>query len=98
VYVCPEGATLRHGPVCTCGQESIERLKNLLAICINGIAAIYFGFGGAVLWRDRTMMALTTIIGGYLGARIARRLGRTFVRRAVLVVGLAMGVARFFKR
>ena len=28
----------------------------------------------------------------------ARRLGRTFVRRSVVVIGLAMGIALFFKR
>jgi uncharacterized membrane protein YfcA len=43
-------------------------------------------------------MAVTAIIGGYLGARVAHRLGRTFVRRAVVVIGLAMGIAMFFKR
>ena len=78
--------------------HQMNGLKNLLAICINGIAAFYFAFGGAVLWRDGAIMAAAAIVGGYLGARIAHRLGRTFVRRAVVVIGLAMGVAMFFKR
>jgi len=78
--------------------HEMNGLKNLLAICINGIAALYFAFGGAVLWRDGAIMAAAAIIGGYLGARIAHRLGRTFVRRAVVVIGLAMGIAMFFKR
>jgi uncharacterized membrane protein YfcA len=43
-------------------------------------------------------MAITAILGGYLGARLAKRLGRTFVRRAVVVIGLGMGIALFFKR
>jgi len=79
-------------------MHAMNGLKNLLAICINGIAALYFAFGGAVLWRDGIIMAVTAIIGGYLGARIAHRLGRTFVRRAIVVIGLAMGVALFFKQ
>ena len=78
--------------------HEMNGLKNLLAICINGIAALYFAFGGAVLWRDGAIMAVAAVIGGYLGARIAHRLGRTFVRRAVVVIGLAMGIAMFFKR
>ena len=78
--------------------HEMNGLKNLLAICINGIAALYFAFGGAVLWRDGAIMALAAIVGGYLGARIARRLGRTFVRRAVVVIGVVMGIAMFFKR
>jgi uncharacterized membrane protein YfcA len=79
-------------------MHEMNGLKNLLAICINGVAAIYFAISGAVLWRDGMIMAVTAIIGGYLGARLAKRLGRTFVRRAVVVIGLAMGIALFFKR
>ena len=79
-------------------MHEMNGLKNLLAICINGIAAIYFAIGGAVLWRDGAIMAAAAIVGGYLGARVAKRLGRTFVRRAVVAIGFAMGIALFFKR
>jgi uncharacterized membrane protein YfcA len=79
-------------------MHEMNGLKNLLAICINGVAAIYFAFSGAVLWKDGAIMALAAIVGGYLGARVAKRLGRTFVRRAVVFIGLAMGIALFFKR
>jgi uncharacterized membrane protein YfcA len=79
-------------------MHEMNGLKNLLAICINGVAAIYFAWSGAVLWKDGFIMAVAAVIGGYLGARVARRLGRTFVRRTVVVIGLAMGVALFFKR
>jgi uncharacterized membrane protein YfcA len=78
-------------------MHEMNGLKNLLAICINGIAAIYFAIGGAVLWRDGAIMAVAAVVGGYLGARVAHRLGRTFVRRAVVAIGLAMGIALFFK-
>jgi Predicted permeases len=79
-------------------MHEMNGLKNLLAICINGVAAIYFAFSGAVLWKDGFIMAVAAIIGGYLGARIAHRFGRTFVRRAVVVIGIGMGIALFFKR
>jgi uncharacterized membrane protein YfcA len=79
-------------------MHEMNGLKNLLAICINGVAAIYFAWSGAVLWKEGFIMAVAAIIGGYLGARVARRLGRTFVRRSVVVIGLAMGIALFFKR
>ncbi len=78
--------------------HQMNGLKNLLAICINGVAAIYFAVSGAVLWRDAVIMAVAAIAGGYAGARIARRLGRKFVRGAVVFIGLAMTVALFLKR
>jgi uncharacterized membrane protein YfcA len=73
--------------------HQMNGLKNLLAICINGVAAIYFGISGAVVWRDGIIMAAGAIAGGYFGARVARRLGRQFVRIAVVVIGLVMTVA-----
>ncbi len=77
--------------------HQMNALKNLLAICINGIAAIYFAVNGAVSWPDVLIMAVTSIAGGYLGARLAKRLGRRFVRGFVVTVGLVMTVALFFK-
>ena len=78
--------------------HQMNGLKNLLAICINGVAAIYFGISGAVNWHDGIIMAVAGIAGGYFGARVARRLGRKFVRGFVVAIGLVMTVALFFKR
>jgi hypothetical protein len=77
--------------------HQMNGLKNLLAICINGIAAIYFAISGAVVWRDGIIMAVGAIAGGYFGARVARRLGRKFVRVSVVVIGLVMTVAMFMR-
>jgi uncharacterized membrane protein YfcA len=78
--------------------HQMNGLKNLLAMCVNGVAAICFAVSGAVLWRDAAIMTVSAVIGGYLGARIARRLGRKFVRGAVVTIGLVMTVALFVKR
>jgi hypothetical protein len=77
--------------------HQMNGLKNLLAICINGVAAIYFAIAGAVVWRDGIIMAVGAIAGGYFGARVARRLGRKFVRVSVVVIGLVMTVAMFMR-
>ncbi|HEY8848754.1 MAG TPA: sulfite exporter TauE/SafE family protein [Thermoanaerobaculia bacterium] len=78
--------------------HQMNGLKNLLAICINGIAAIYFAVQGAVLWHDAVIMAVAAIAGGYGGAKLAHRLGRRFVRGAVVVIGLTMTIALFLRR
>jgi uncharacterized membrane protein YfcA len=79
-------------------MHQMNGLKNLLSICINGVAAVYFSISGAVSWHDAWTMMIAGMIGGYIGARIARRLGRKFVRIAVVVIGLVMTVALFLKR
>ena len=82
------------------GFSDIHRmnaLKNLLAICINGVAAVYFIASGAVIWSDVLVMTFAAVAGGYTGARLAYRLGRRFVRLAVIIIGLVMSVSLFFK-
>ncbi|HXG66343.1 MAG TPA: sulfite exporter TauE/SafE family protein [Blastocatellia bacterium] len=83
------------------GLTDIHRmngLKNFFAACINGVAAIYLAIAGAVVWPDALVMAAGAICGGYGGAGLARKLGRPFVRRVVIAVGLAMTVLMLFQR
>jgi uncharacterized protein len=75
----------------------MNALKNLLAICINGVAAVYFIASGKVYWTDVLVMTFAAIAGGYSGARLAYRLGRRFVRLAVIAIGLVMSVSLFFR-
>src|SRR2546423_56642 len=78
------------------GLRDIHRMngvKNTLAVFINGIAAIYFSFSGRVAWSDALVMATGASAGGYGGAGLARALGQSFVRRAVIAIGIAMGLS-----
>jgi len=72
--------------------HQMNGLKNLLALCINGVAALYFVAKGMVYWPDVIVMAIGAIAGGVGGAGIAKRLGRVTVRRVVVAVGLVMAV------
>ena len=78
-------------------MHQMNGVKNVLAVAINGIAAIYFALSDAVSWGDVLVMTIGSLIGGYLGARAARRLGRKFVRGAVVVIGVVMSIALFLK-
>jgi uncharacterized membrane protein YfcA len=68
-------------------------LRNFAALCINGVAAMYFVARGAVNWPDAIVMTVGQIVGGYGGATLARRLGRPVIRRAVIAIGIAMGLS-----
>ena len=72
-------------------------LKNLLAIAINGVAAVYFVAQGAVLWTDAGLMAAGSVAGGLGAASLAHRLGRRLVRRAVVAIGIAASVSLLLK-
>lgn len=79
-------------------MHQMNGLKNILAVFINGVAAVYFAVANAVLWKDAALLAMGAIAGGLIGARLARSLGRAFVRRAVVVIGLLMTVALLLKQ
>jgi uncharacterized membrane protein YfcA len=73
--------------------HQMNGLKNFFAVCINMVAAVYFMLWGPVDWSSAFVMAIGSIAGGLGGAGLARKLGRTFVRRVVIIVGLAMALS-----
>lgn len=79
------------------GHSDIHQMngvKNLLAVCVNGIAAVYLAFfSDLVLWGDAVTMAAGAVMGGIAGAGVARRMGRTAVRRIVIGIGFAMALS-----
>jgi len=72
----------------------MNALKTFLAACINGISVAWFVFKDAVDWRFALVMAVAAVGGGYLGARVARRLDRNLVRWIVIAIGF--GLAGYF--
>ncbi len=76
----------------------MNALKNLNAMCINGIAAAMFiGKGlvdgkALVDWRLAVLMAAGAIFGGYAGAGTARRVGQTAVRRVIILIGFSLTI------
>jgi uncharacterized protein len=78
--------------------HQMNGLKNIFGSMINGVAAVYFVFAGLIDWPSAVLMAAGSIVGGYGAAGIARRLGQTFVRRVVIIIGFAMAISLFFKR
>lgn len=55
-------------------------------------ALLVFGLQGEVWWLLGGVMALANVLGGYLGARLALRLGSGFVRTVFLVVTGALAL------
>jgi uncharacterized membrane protein YfcA len=77
--------------------HEMNGVKNTLALLINGVAAVYFALSGRVVWSDALVMAVGATAGGYGGAGLARALGRTFVRRTVVTIGVAMAATLLWR-
>jgi len=78
--------------------HQMNGLKNLLALFINGVAALYFVAMGMVSWPWALIMAAGAIAGGYGGAGVARRIGPKGVRRIVIAVGFSIALSLLIRR
>lgn len=67
-------------------------LKGMLSLIINAIAVVYFAFFGPVRWGAAAVMAVGAVAGGYLGVGVARRLGRRWLRIAVISYGVVVAI------
>ncbi len=72
-------------------------IRNVNAVWINGVAGLCFVLAGVIRWPDAIVLAGGQIVGGYVGARLARRLAPPLVRRVVVLIGLAMAGAFFIR-
>ena len=65
-------------------------VKTLLAAIINLSAVVVFVGDSLVHWPYALAMAVSAIVGGYAGARVARRLRPEAVRWVVIAIGFGM--------
>lgn len=72
-------------------------LKNLLSALLTAIAVLLYAGGGVVAWNEVLPMAMAAIAGGYVAARISRRIPPQWVRGFVVATGAVMTVLFFLR-
>lgn len=70
----------------------LNAVKGLLSLVVATVTVVYFAIGAPVHWPAVAVLAPTTLIGGYIGARVARRSPEAVLRAAVVLLGTAVGV------
>jgi uncharacterized membrane protein YfcA len=73
----------------------LNGIKNVLGFTINGVAAAIFATGSAtgghpVSWPLAAVMVVGSIVGGFGGSMLARRLPAARVRRFVAIIGFTL--------
>jgi uncharacterized membrane protein YfcA len=76
----------------------VNAVKTFLAAMINGASVVVFVRDGLVNWDYAAAMAGSAVLGGYIGARVARRLPAQYVRYAVIVIGFGLSAYYFLKQ
>jgi len=72
-------------------DEPLQRLngaKNVLAAVVNLVAGAVYAVVAPISWPVVAILAVSSTIGGFLGARIGRRLSPTVLRVVIVLVGL----------
>ena len=72
-------------------------LKNGISFVISAISVLTFAFAGLIVWPSAIIMMIANIFGGYVGATIAKRLSKTVVPAIIIVGGLVMSCAFFYR-
>jgi uncharacterized protein len=76
----------------------MNALKAVLGSTINGVTAVVFIISKVVVWKYALVMAVASIIGGYAGARLARKLPAANARMIVIAIGFGVAAYTFYKR
>ena len=77
--------------------NAMNGLKNLVSTLLTAIAVAVYAVGGVVNWRYALLMMLAATAGGYIGARVARRIPAQWLRWGIVATGLVM-TGIFFAR
>ncbi|MBE3073345.1 MAG: sulfite exporter TauE/SafE family protein [Actinobacteria bacterium] len=75
----------------TISLQRINGLKNVLSTTANAVAAVIFILVAPerVNWSVAALIAVGALAGGYVGARVGRRLSPAMLRGLIVVVGVA---------
>jgi uncharacterized protein len=81
-------------------DESLNRinaLKNILSATVGLVTLVVFALFGPVHWGAVLILAPATIVGGYAGARLARRLPAPVLRAVIVTFGTAVGLFLLYR-
>ena len=81
-------------------RDSLHRmnaLKTALTTLINGTAVLAFVLSGQIALQQGLLVGLGGLLGGYSGARLARRVSAARLKQVVVIFGLLLTVHFFSK-
>jgi uncharacterized membrane protein YfcA len=82
-----------------CAHDTLVRLnalKGFLSLVVASVTVVIFSLGAPVDWLAVALLAPATLIGGFLGGKLARRLPENVLRWSVVVLGVAVGLYLLF--
>ena len=81
-------------------DESLNRinaLKNVLSASVGLVTLVVFAIFAPIHWGAALALAPATIVGGYAGARLARRLPATVLKLLIVAFGTVIGLVLLYR-
>ncbi|HTJ32021.1 MAG TPA: sulfite exporter TauE/SafE family protein [Dactylosporangium sp.] len=75
----------------------ISALKNVISALGGLVTVLAFALFGPVDWADVAVVAPAALVGGYVGARLARKLPSAVLKALIVVFGTAVGLVLFYR-
>jgi uncharacterized membrane protein YfcA len=77
--------------------NAMNATKALLAGIINGVSLVLFVGAGMIAWPETMTVLVAAVIGGYVGARVARGMNPKHVRAAIIAISVTVTVVFFVR-
>jgi hypothetical protein len=68
--------------------QRLNAFKNALTAVVNLVAGLIYAFVAPISWPVVAVLAVSSIVGGVLGASVGRRLSPAVLRGAIVVIGV----------
>ncbi|HEY7272631.1 MAG TPA: sulfite exporter TauE/SafE family protein [Actinoplanes sp.] len=81
-------------------DESLNRinaLKNVLSAAVGLVTVVVFAIFAPIHWGAALILAPATVVGGYAGARLARRLPSRVLRTIIVAFGTVIGLVLLYR-
>jgi uncharacterized membrane protein YfcA len=75
----------------------INALKNVLSASVGLVTVVVFAIFAPIHWGAALTLAPATIIGGYVGAKVARRLPARILKIIIVTFGTAIGLVLLYR-
>jgi uncharacterized membrane protein YfcA len=75
----------------------INALKNILSASVGLVTVVIFAIFAPIHWGAALTLAPATIIGGYVGAKVARRLPAGILKITIVIFGTSIGLVLLYR-
>ncbi|URN00792.1 sulfite exporter TauE/SafE family protein [Actinomadura madurae] len=75
----------------------INAVKNVLTVTVGGVTLLTFALFGPVNWPAVLILAPATVVGGYTGAILARRMPGRLLKALIVTFGTTIGTVLFVR-